>query len=84
MSRTLYGGGSYPSSEVKSVFSTAPADWAIRRLGFMAHQPLMGYFMPNPVYVLLYHGKEPTHSETELIIYQLKWYSSTSIISLSL
>ena len=23
---------------------------------------------------LLYRGKEETHSETELIIYQLKWY----------
>ena len=23
-------------------------------LGFMAYQPLMGYFMPNPVYVFIY------------------------------
>ena len=28
---TLYGGGSYPSAEVQSVYSTAPADWAIHR-----------------------------------------------------
>ena len=25
-------GGSYPSAEVQSVYSTAPADWAIHRL----------------------------------------------------
>ena len=28
---------------------------------------------------LLYRGKELIHYETELIIYQLKWYSSTSL-----
>ena len=33
---------------------------------------------------LLYSGKEKIHSEMELIIYQLKWYSPTSIISLTL
>ena len=33
---------------------------------------------------LLYRGKEKIHSETELIIYQIKWYSSTSIINLAL
>ena len=32
----------------------------------------------------LYRGKETIHSEIELIIYQLKWYISTNIISLSL
>ena len=32
----------------------------------------------------LWRGKKKIHSETELIIYQLKWYSPTSIISLSL
>ena len=26
--RTLVGGGSYPSAEKQSVYSTAPADWA--------------------------------------------------------
>ena len=26
------GGGSYPSAEVQSVYSTAPADWAIHRV----------------------------------------------------
>ena len=35
-------------------------------------------------HTLLYRGKEPILRETELIIYQLKWYSSTSIIGLSL
>ena len=30
--------------------------------------------------ILLYHGKEKIHSEIELIIYQLKWYSPTCII----
>ena len=33
---------------------------------------------------MLYRSKEMIHSETELIIYYLKWYSPTSIISLSL
>ena len=33
---------------------------------------------------LLYRGKEEIHSEIELIIYQLKWCSLTSIISLAL
>ena len=28
ISRTLVGGGSYPSAEKQSVYSTAPADWA--------------------------------------------------------
>ena len=28
ISRTLVGGGSYPSAEVQLVYSTAPADWA--------------------------------------------------------
>ena len=28
----LRGGGSYPSAEVPSVYSTAPADWAIHRV----------------------------------------------------
>ena len=31
ISRTLFG-GSYPSAEVQSVYSTAPADWAIQNL----------------------------------------------------
>ena len=35
-------------------------------------------------YKLLYHGKEKIHNEIELIIYKLKWYSPTSIISLAL
>ena len=30
---SLVGGGSYPSAEVQSVYSTAPADWA-KDLGF--------------------------------------------------
>ena len=34
--------------------------------------------------ILLYRGKEKIHSEIELIIYQLKWYSPTSIICLAL
>ena len=34
--------------------------------------------------ILLYRRKEMIHSETELIIYKLKWYSPTSIVSLSL
>ena len=29
ISRTLVGGGSYPSAEKQSVYSTAPADWAM-------------------------------------------------------
>ena len=33
---------------------------------------------------MLYYGKETIHSETELIIHQLKWYCPNSIISLSL
>ena len=33
---------------------------------------------------LLYRGKEKKHSEIELIIYYLKWYSPTGIISLAL
>ena len=33
---------------------------------------------------MLYRGKELIYSEKELIIYQLKWYNSASIISLSL
>ena len=33
---------------------------------------------------VLYRGKEKIHSEIEIIIYQLKWYSPTSIISLAL
>ena len=33
---------------------------------------------------MLYHGKEKIHSEIELIVYELKWYSPTSIISLAL
>ena len=33
---------------------------------------------------LLYRGKEKIHSEIKLIIYQLKWYSPTCIISLVL
>ena len=33
---------------------------------------------------MLYRGKETMHSETELIIYLLKWYNPTSIINLSL
>ena len=35
------------------------------------------------IYVL-YRCREKIHSEIELIIYQIKWYSSTSIISLAL
>ena len=34
--------------------------------------------------IVLYHGKEEIHSEIELTIYQLKWYSPTNIISLAL
>ena len=30
-----------------------PTNWLVGWLGFMAYQPLMGYFMPNPVYVYL-------------------------------
>ena len=33
---------------------------------------------------LLYHSKEEIHSEIELTIYKLKWYSRTNIISLTL
>ena len=33
---------------------------------------------------MLYRGKEKILSEIELIIYQLKWYCPTSIISLAL
>ena len=33
---------------------------------------------------MLYRGKETTHSETEFIIYEIKWYIPTSIINLSL
>ena len=33
---------------------------------------------------LFYRGKEKIHSEIEIIIYKLKWYSPTSIISLAL
>ena len=33
---------------------------------------------------VLYHGKKEIHSEIELIIYELKWYSPTNIISLTL
>ena len=33
---------------------------------------------------VLYRGKEQIHSETVVIIYLLKWYSSTKIITLSL
>ena len=33
---------------------------------------------------VLYRGKEKIYSEIELNIYQLKWYSPTSIISLAL
>ena len=29
------GGGSYPSADVQSVYSTAPADWAILAKGMM-------------------------------------------------
>ena len=36
------------------------------------------------VWNVLFRGKETIHSETELIIYQLKWYSPTRIMSLSL
>ena len=32
ISRTLVGGGSYPSAEKQSVYSTAPANWASRRM----------------------------------------------------
>ena len=32
----------------------------------------------------IYRGKEKIHSEIKLIIYKLKWYSPTSIISLEL
>ena len=32
----------------------------------------------------MHRSKEKIHSEIELIIYQLKWYSPTSIISLAL
>ena len=33
ISRTLVGGGgAYPSAEKQSVYSTAPADWAIHRV----------------------------------------------------
>ena len=32
MCRTLVGGGAYPSAEVQSVISTAPADWAMEDL----------------------------------------------------
>ena len=35
-------------------------------------------------FLLLYRVKEKIHSEIELIIYQLKWYSPTNIISLAL
>ena len=28
ISRTLVGGGLYPSAEMQSVYSTVPADWA--------------------------------------------------------
>ena len=34
--------------------------------------------------LFMYRGKEKIHSEIDLIIYQLKWYSSTGIISLAL
>ena len=33
ISRTLIG-GSYPSAEVQSVYSTAPANWAMYHLSF--------------------------------------------------
>ena len=33
---------------------------------------------------MLYRGEEKIHSEIELIIYELKWYSPTRIISLAL
>ena len=32
---------------------------------------------------MLYHNKEEIHSEIELTIYWLKWYSPTSIVSLT-
>ena len=35
---TRWGGGSYPSAEKQSVYSTAPADWAIEVLWMVEHK----------------------------------------------
>ena len=40
---SLGGGGSYPSAEVQSVYSTAPADWA-RELSRRFYGTLVHYF----------------------------------------
>ena len=45
---------------------------------------IVGYLMPNPLYTLLYRGKEKIHCEVELIIDWLTQYSPTNIISLAL
>ena len=42
----LLGGGSYPSAEVQSVYTTAPADWAILCLN-LDGKGIVSYLLPK-------------------------------------
>ena len=62
--------GVLSSAEMQSVNSTAPTDKAVETVGwldFMAYQFLMGYFMPNFVYV--YKSKMSRQKERIVSIY---------------
>ena len=48
-----WGWGSYPSAEVQSVYSTAPANWTKDILGFMT-STIVCYLMPNSIYIHIY------------------------------
>ena len=66
--RTLVSGGSYPSAEKQSVYSTAPTDWA-RRFFFVLHRGTCLYFLfllfpfygppkrQNPLYKIFFWGR---------------------------
>ena len=56
ISRTLVGGGGYPSAEVQSVYSTAPADWA-KQWGFGFKPFFTIQYSKVSTYFSMYHGK---------------------------